>query len=305
MERVLILGCGDIGLRVARLAQACGATVTGVVRSEQKGAWLQGQGVAALLADLDDPATLADLPTAGATVYYLAPPPGGGRRDPRVRNFCAATAVGQEPAKLVYVSTSGVYGDCDGVLVTEETPVNPQTSRARRRLDAEQTLLAWGVERGVAVVILRVTGIYGPGRLPVARLQAGHPVLREEESPASNRIHADDLAQVCLAAAQRAGHGEVFNVSDGEGGTMSQYFFAAADALGLPRPAAIALEEAKRVMNPLMLSYLSESRRLSNARMLERLGIRLRYPTLAAGLKAIVAGMRDGSELLPPARHQD
>ncbi len=305
MDRVLIVGCGDIGLRVGKLARALGATVTGVVRSEAKAQWLRQQGLQVLQADLDDPQSLAALPCAGATVVYLAPPPGGGSRDSRARNFCAAVGPDQAPGKLVYVSTSGVYGDCGGALVTEQTPVNPQTTRARRRLDAEQTLLAWGERCGVPVVILRVTGIYGPGRLPVARIQAGHPVLREEESPATNRIHADDLAQVCLAAAQRAGHGEVFNVSDGEGGTMSQYFFAVADALGLPRPPAVPLVEAKQVMNPLMLSYLSESRRMDNRKLVEVLGVQLRYPTLAAGLAAVVAGMRDGSECLPPLRHED
>lgn len=303
MNRVLIVGCGDIGMRVARLALAEGAEVTGVVRSEAKGDWLKAQGVTPLLADLDDPSTLTGLPTAAAVVYYLAAPPGGGGSDPRARIFCAAVAADQLPAKLVYVSTSGVYGDCGDALVTEQTPVNPQTSRARRRVDAEQTLLAWGEDNKVPVVILRVTGIYGPGRLPVARLLAGHPVLREEESPCTNRIHADDLAQVCFAAAAKAGHGDVFNVSDGEGGTMSQYFFAVADALEMPRPAAITMAEARQVMNPLMLSYLNESRRMSNAKMLSQLGITLRYPTLAAGLLAVVAGMRDGSELLPPARH--
>lgn len=303
MSKVLIAGCGDIGMRVARLELAAGMAVIGVVRGEAKAAWLQEGGVRPLLADLDDPLSLAALPTAGARVYYLAPPPGGGFSDPRVRNFCAAIGSERLPAKLVYVSTSGVYGDCGDLLVTEQTPVNPQTSRARRRLDAEQTLLAWGAERGVPVVILRVTGIYGPGRLPVARLAAGHPVLREEESPRTNRIHADDLAQVCVAAAEQAGHGEVFNVSDGEGGTMSQYFFAVADALGMPRPQAISLAEAKQSMNPLMLSYLSESRRMSNAQMLDRLGVKLRYPTLAAGLQATLAAMDHGREHLPPARH--
>ena len=303
MQRILIIGCGDIGLRVARLALAEGAAVTGVVRSEPKGDWLKAQGVTPLLADLDDAATLTELPTAGAVVYYLAPPPGGGGSDPRVGNFCAAVAADRLPAKLVYVSTSGVYGDCGHALVTEQTPVNPQTSRARRRLDAEQTLLAWGLAQGVPVVILRVTGIYGPGRLPVSRLLAGHPVLREEESPSTNRIHADDLARVCFAAAAKAGHGEVFNVSDGEGGTMSQYFFAVADALQLSRPAAITMAQARQVMNPLMLSYLNESRRMSNAKMRTELGITLCYPTLAAGLQAVVAGMGDGSELLPPGRH--
>ncbi len=286
MDKVLIVGCGDIGRRVARLVQQQGAGVDGVVRSVEGAQRLEGTGVTPLVADLNDPSSLAGLPTARATVFYFAPPPGGGHTDPKARNFCASVAPGQEPEKLVYISTSGVYGDCGGAMVTEETPVNPQTARAKRRIDAESAFRQWGKQRGVAVVVLRVTGIYGPGRLPVSRLQGGAPLLRLEESPPTNRIHADDLARVCVAAAEKGADGEVFNVSDGHPSTMTEYFLAIAELFDLPKPPLVTMEEARKVMTPLMLSYLTESRRMDNRRMLERLGVTLLYPTLAEGLRA-------------------
>jgi nucleoside-diphosphate-sugar epimerase len=173
--------------------------------------------------------------------------------------------------------------------VTEATPVNPQTSRAKRRLDAETALCDWGRQQGVPVVILRVTGIYGPGRLPLARLQQGHPVLCQAESPPTNRIHADDLAAICVAAADKGADGEIFNVSDGQPGTMTQYFNAAAELLGLPRSPQVSMAEARQVMTPTMLSYLTETRRMNNLRMLARLGVALRYPDLESGLRNVIA----------------
>lgn len=285
MPDILIIGCGDIGVRVARLEQARGRSVAGLTRTAAGAERLGRFAIEAVSGDLDDPDTLAALPTAGTLVYYFAPPPGGGPVDGRMRRFCAATGADRAPARVVYISTSGVYGDCGGDWVTEETPVNPQTSRARRRLDAETTLLEWGGAVGCEVVILRVTGIYGPGRLPLARLQQGHPVLNEAEAPPTNRIHADDLADVCVAAAERADAGEVFNISDGQPGTMTQYFNLIADYSSLPRPPQVTMEEARRVMTPMMLSYLQETRRMDNRRMLERLKVTLCYPTLEAGLR--------------------
>ena len=283
-----IVGCGDIGVRVARLIQEAGGSVMGLARSPESAERLSGFGVEPLFGNLDDPSTLNDLPLAGRLVFYLAPPPGGGPFDTRMRNFCASAGSGQPPRKIVYMSTSGVYGDCGGEWVTEETPVTPQTSRAKRRVDAEQTVTDWGRTQGVAVVILRVTGIYGPGRLPLARLQQGHPLLREDESPPTNRIHADDLATVCLAAAVKAEDGAIFNVSDGRPGTMTQYFNALADLLDLPRSPQVGMEEEKNVMNLMMLSYLTETRRMDNRRMSEELGVSLQFPDLETGLKNIL-----------------
>jgi nucleoside-diphosphate-sugar epimerase len=293
MPDIFIIGCGDIGVRVARLEQARGRRVAGLARNAAGAERLRAFGIEPVMGDLDDPDSLSVLPTTGALLYYFAPPPGGGPWDTRMRNFCAVVAGECASARVVYMSTSGVYGDCGGAWVTEETPVNAQTSRAKRRLDAETAVGEWGRRLGVAVVILRVTGIYGPGRLPLARLQQGHPVLSEAESPPTNRIHADDLATVCVAAAARAVDGEIFNVSDGQPGTMTQYFSAAADLLGLPRPPQVTMAEARQVMTPMMLSYLTETRRMDNRRMMERLDVTLRYPDLESGLKSVIAQLNE------------
>jgi nucleoside-diphosphate-sugar epimerase len=292
-QNVLIVGCGDIGVRVARLMRASAGEVSAVARSKSSAQRLAGFGISPVCADLDKVDTLQSLPVAGKLVFYLAPPPGGGPIDSRMRNFCTAIGAGQAPAKVVYISTSGVYGDCGGELVDEQTPVNPQTSRAKRRVDAESCLTEWGRRLGVPIVILRVTGIYGPGRLPIARIRQGHPLLNEQESPPTNRIHADDLAAVCVAAADRGGDGEVYNVSDGQPGTMTQYFNQIADLLGLPRPPLLAMAEARKMMTPMMLSYLSEARRMDNRKMLDQLAIDLLYPDLLSGLKNVVGQLDD------------
>jgi len=290
MRRIILVGCGDIGERVARLAIARGDEVWGVVRNPARAEALQNLGMRVLLADLDSHMPIDGLPTAGADVIYLAPPPGGGESDPRVRTFAASVLPGEEPAKVVYVSTSGVYGDCGGAIVDEQTPIHPQTARARRRVDAETLLSEWGIHRGIPVAILRVTGIYGPGRFPLARLQERHPVLCEEEAGLTNRIHADDLAAICLAAAERAPAGAVYNVSDGHPTSMTDYFNRVADAFGFPRPPQVDMAEARRVMTPLMLSYIVESRRMDNRKMLRELGVTLRYPDLESGLRGVAEG---------------
>lgn len=285
-SKSLIIGCGDIGKRIASRLRSNGVEVAAITRSEEKRATLAGMGVDAHIGNLDDPETIDTKIAAGALVFYLAPPPGGGITDNRMRNFCASTRSDSRPAKVVYISTSGVYGDCPGMAVTEETPVNPQTARAKRRLDAETVLAGWGKNMEVPVVILRVTGIYGPNRLPITHLMNGVPLLNEDEAPITNRIHADDLAAICMAAAEKGIDGEIFNVSDGEHTTMTEYFSAIADMLGIPRPRQVSREEAAMVMPPLLYSYFSESRRMDNSRMLNRLGVSLRYPTLAEGLRS-------------------
>lgn len=290
MKSVFIAGCGDIGQRVAHLCLAQGRCVRGLARSEQNATRLQAEGIEPVRGDLEQPQTLVDLPTADAVTFYFAAPPSQGESDPLLGNFLAAldtSAPAAKPAKLILISTTAVYGDCQGAWVTEQQALQPQTSRGRRRLDAEQRLQAWASKNAVPFVILRVAGIYGPGRLPVARLEAGAPILAPGESPFSNRIHQDDLAQVCVAAAEKARSGEVYNVSDGKPGTMSQYFMDIATALDLPPPPVVSRAQAEQVMSAGMLSYLQESRRLDNQKMREELGVSLRYPDLAAGLAAL------------------
>ncbi len=287
MNPVLIVGCGDIGQRVARQYRAQGLSVRGLARSETSAARLLTGGIEPVSGDLADGTTLKDLPTAEAVLFYFAPPPGQGERDPLLQNFLAAIDAARLPAKLVFISTTAVYGDCHGDWITEAQVAEPQTARGRRRLDAENTLRRWGKETGVPFVILRVGGIYGPGRLPVARLEKGLPIIDLADSPYTNRIHQDDLAQVCVAAAERGIPGEVYNVADGHPGTMSQYFIDVAKALGLPPPPAVSRAEAEKVMSAGMLSYLQESRRLDNRKMREELAVELHYPDLSAGLAAL------------------
>jgi nucleoside-diphosphate-sugar epimerase len=235
--------------------------------------------------DLDQPARLESLETTAPRVlYYLAPPPASGDDDPRLRNWLRSRQ--PLPRRFVYISTSGVYGDCGGAWINEDCPLNPRSERGKRRLAAENQLRAWSREQGVDLIILRVPGIYGPGRLPVERVRQGVPVLIEADAPWSNRIHADDLAVACLAAARRGQSGQAYNISDGHPTTMTDYFWRIADLYALPRPPAISMTEARRVLTASMLSFLEESKRLDTRRMREELGVEPRYPDLASGLPA-------------------
>ncbi|HWU68948.1 MAG TPA: SDR family oxidoreductase [Stenotrophobium sp.] len=275
-QHVLIVGCGDIGTRVAVRLRAMGREVTGVVRSDQSAADLRSRGIAARPADLDEPAALPATPL----VFYFAPPPAAGETDTRLR-----AALAQWPAgatRIVYISTSGVYGDCAGRWIDETEPLKPLSARARRRLDAERALAQWGGDH----VLLRVPGIYGPGRLPLARLREALPVILESESPYTNRIHADDLAEAALHAAVFGRAGAAYNISDGRPTTMCDYFTRCARLLGMPPPPQVTRAEARRVFTPAMWSFMEESKRLLNRRMLDELRYLPRYPDLERGLAA-------------------
>ena len=289
----IIIGCGYVGRRVAALEQAAGRSVLGVVRSADSAAALAASGIEARTADLDQSDSLASLPVAGTTVYYMAPPPPRGDSDPRMEGFVGTVQRSGVPDRVVLISTTGVYGDCRGEWVGEQRPPKPQAERARRRLAAEQILLQWGRDQEVPVAVLRVPGIYGPGRLPAKRLRERLPVLLEAEAPFSNRVHVDDLARSCLAAARRGAHGAVYNISDGAPTTMTDYFNRVADALGVPRPPQISLAQARRELSAGMLSYLAESKRVDNRRMREELGVTPEFGDLDAGLRACVG---DASE---------
>jgi nucleoside-diphosphate-sugar epimerase len=286
MQKVFIAGCGYIGERIARAYQESGADVTCMVRSAEHGSRLEAAGFTTVVSALDDPAALPALDLTGSILFYLVPPPGGGIADSRARNFIDQISEAGKPAKIVYMSATSVYSGAGGVVVTEESPTSPDSAMGKRRLDAETAFLAYGAGMDVPVVILRVSGIYGPGRLPLMQISQGQPLLNEDESGPSNRIHADDLAAVCIAAAARGKGSEIFNVSDGNPSSMTSYFNACADALGLPRQRQVTRDEARQVMSPLMFSYVSQSRVIDNRRMIDRLGVKLRYASLAEGLAA-------------------
>jgi len=285
-KSVLIVGCGYIGRRVAVLLQADGYRISGCVRSEASLAILTEAGIPGLRVDLDQADAGGFLTGTFTTIFYFAPPPSQGDHDLRVQHFLSALDNGLSSERIIYISTSAVYGDCQGAWITESQPLCPTTARGRRRVDAEQQLRAACEAHAVQWMLLRVPGIYGPGKLPLARLRNGSPLLHECDSPYTNRIHADDLASICMAAMQSDYANRIYNISDGCPGNMTDYFFRVADAAGLPRPPTVDRSEAEQVLSPGMLSFLRDSRRLSNTRMLRELRITLRYPDLDEALKA-------------------
>ncbi len=287
MPTIFIIGCGGIGRMVARHWRTRGAEVTALVRSEATRSALQGLDLNTVPGDLDKPESLTSLELSGAVLYYLAPPSREGRGDSRMRHFLGALSPTSLPQRIIYISTSGVYGDTGGAWVTENSPAQPQTTRARRRLDAETTLRKFSRRHGVAAIILRVGGIYGPARLPRERLEKGVAVLNEAECGYTNRIHAEDLVTILVLAAEKGEADNIYNVSDGHPGNMTQYFNAVADHLGLPRPPSLPMAEARAQLSGTMLSYLTESRRMDNRKLLHDFGITLRYPDLDAGLAAL------------------
>ena len=284
MKNIFIIGCGYIGQRVAKLEQTEGSRVSALARSSSSAEALSKMGIEVIMGDLDEPSSMKELSLAGSIAYYFAPPPSEGLVDTRMEGFLSCLNPSSLPERVVLISTTGVYGNCRGEWVTEERHAAPEADRAKRRLSAETILSSWGEASSVPVIILRVPGIYGPGKLPEKRLRKGLPVLREEDSPFSNRIHADDLVRTCLAAARRGKGGGIYNISDGHPTTMTDYFYKVADHLGMPRPPAISLEEARRQLSEGMLSYLAESKRLDNRKMKEELGVEPIYPDLDSGL---------------------
>lgn len=284
MRRLLIIGCGDVMRRVLPQLVLRWHVLALVRRRDPQ---LAALGITQIEGDLDRPDTLTRLAGIADAVIHSAPPPPQGAGDTRTRNLIATLQRGKSlPRQLIYISTSGVYGDCGGAWIDEDWPLNPISERGKRRLAAELILRGWSDRTGIPVVILRVPGIYGPGRLPVERVRQGVPVLFEADSPYSNRIHADDLALACCAAARRGHSGQAYNISDGHPTTMTDYFWRIADRYGLERPPAISLAEARHVLSPNMLSFLEESKRLDNRRMLAKLRVTLQFPDLASGLTA-------------------
>jgi nucleoside-diphosphate-sugar epimerase len=293
VKSLLIVGFGDVAQRAAPELLAR-YRVVALVRTAAAAARVVRLGATPVIGDLDRPESLASLAEAAECVLHLAPPDANGDRDARTRSLVAAlSARGMVahanrtircPERLVYASTSGVYGDCGGAYVDETRSVNPQSDRARRRVDAERRLLDWGAREGVCVSILRVPGIYAADRLPIERLQRGTPALRAEDDVFTNHVHADDLAQVCVAALLHGTSGRIYNASDDSEMKMGDYFDLVADRAALPRPPRIARAEAAGRIPRALLSFMSESRRLVNRRMKAELGVALRFPTVHAGV---------------------
>ena len=296
MSSILVAGCGYVGRRLVERLRGQGAkNIHALVSSEMSAAKLAGELNRVIVLDLDQPVPAGIAPPGVAQLYYFIPPPSRGVHDSRLPRLLGWLEKGVPPQRVLLISTSGVYGDCDGEIVSETRPPAPVAERARRRFDAEQQLQHWAEMHDVETVILRVAGIYGPRRLPLSRLRKGLPMVVEADAPWTNRIHVDDLVTVCERAMNHAPAGEVYNVSDGQPGNMTDYFNQVADATALPRPPVIPLDAADGKLSPGMMSYLRESRRLNNRKMLSIPGVTLCYPTLKAGLAASVDATDDSN----------
>jgi nucleoside-diphosphate-sugar epimerase len=294
----LIVGCGYTGLRLARRLRP-GWRVAALARSEVAASRLAAEGLAVLRGDLDaafapEQAQALQAAVPGAAIAWLAPPPEQGEDDPRLARFLDALGPAR-PAALLYMSTTGVYGDTGGGTVTEASPVSPANPRSRRRVAAEQTAAAWCAAHGVRHVVLRVPGIYGPGRLPLERLARGEPALRPEDAGPGNRIHVDDLVSACIAALERPVQG-IFNVTDGDPASTTEFLGRTAALAGLPPPPLVALADAPGRISPGMLAFLVESRRVDSRRMRVELGVVPRYSRLEDGIAASLAEMRASPE---------
>lgn len=286
---VCIIGAGYTGGRLAARWLARGAVVHTVSRrlpaapgqAGAHGNWQHG--------DLDAPATLPLATLAGSRLYWLAPPPGSGERDTRIRALL--DRLDTPPSRIVLISTTGVYGDCGGAWIDESRPPAPGSDRARRRLDAEQAAGDYARSHALPLVILRVAGIYGPGRLPLKRLAEGRPLPAAGDCGYTNRVHVDDLVEACVQAMARAALPRVINISDGAPSTTREHLDRVADALGYARLPVVPRARMATTLSARMLEYLGESRRIDNRRMRAALGITLRYPDAALAL----AAMRDSA----------
>lgn len=289
---MLIVGCGDVGLRVAR-ALPRRVRVLALTSSADRVPELRARGIVPLPGNLDEPASLRRLAGLAGHVVHLAPPAAEAQeewwRDRRTQALLRALRLRGAPLTLVYASTSGVYGDCGGARVDESRPVAPRTPRAQRRVDAERQVRVFARGAGTRASVLRIPGIYAPDRpggTPRERLLKGTPVLAAQDDVFTNHIHADDLARAVLAAVWRGRPQRVYNASDDSELKMGDYFDLAADLYGLARPPRVARSTAQEQLPLMLLSFMGESRRLANRRLKEELRLVLRHPTVASGLRA-------------------
>ena len=283
--QTIITGCGYVGLELGKLLLEQQQSPLCVVKSDASATKLSEYNLHSLLLDLDRPDVSSQLLNLqGANVYYFVPPPNNKNYDDkRIDRFLNLFGSGK-PRRIVYISTSGVYGDCKGKWINETQPINPITQRAKRRVYAEQSLIRFCQQYDSEYFILRVGGIYGTTRLPIERLK-DVKVICPDEAPFSNRIHVNDLARVCHTAMLAKEKNEILNVADGHPTSMTDYYYQIADLAELPRPPCVPMSQAENQLSPGMLSFINESRRLSIEKMQSLLKVQLQFPTLRLGLE--------------------
>lgn len=274
--RLLIVGCGDVGQRMLPILVKT-FKVFVLTRQIEKISFFRQSGATPILGDLDTIQTISRVAKLANTVIHLAPPNPVGNTDQRTKAVINVLSQNKAFKRLIYISTTGVYGDCSGELISEIRGVNPQSERAKRRVDAEHQLRAWAIAKGVEIVILRVPGIYAGNRLPIDRLKNGTPALIQSEDVYTNHIHADDLARLIILSIFRARPQRVMNACDFSDQKMGDYFDQVAEKMCLPKPQRVNFTTLKGMVSPQLLSFMQESRRISNAR-LQEIGFQFLYP---------------------------
>jgi len=290
VQKILIIGSGDVARRI--LPHLAGRyRVFALLRNAARAKDWRADGVQPLIADLDERCSLDRIAGLADVVLHLAPPPNQGLVDLRTKHLLAALGKGKSlPRRLIYVSTTGVYGDCGGALIDETRRLNAESPRAGRRIDAEQTLRAWGLRNGVTVSILRAPGIYAADRLPLERLEKGLPALQAADDVFTNHIHAEDLAAACVAAIRHGAANRAYNVVDDSDLKMAEYFDQVADAFGYARAPRLSRTAAAAQLSPMQMSFMRESRRIANRRIKQELKLHLAFPSVSDGIADAVKG---------------
>lgn len=270
---IQIIGCGFIGKKVAKILVDSNIVPHCYVRTMESKIACESLGFKASQLDLDtENHKLKDETKSGfinSRIVYFLPPQPKGKNDLRMQAFISILEnLHNSPKKILLISTTGVYGNCDGEWIDESREVNPQADRAHRRLSAEKQLLTYCDKNKISCIIFRVPGIYSKEKLPIKRITSGEPIVSAEDSGYTNRIHADDLSAFCAEALVEDIGSGIYNCCDGHPSTMNEYFVKVADVMSIPRPAEITLLQAQDELSAGMLSYLAESKRISNKKLL-------------------------------------
>ena len=292
LRKFNIIGCGYIGKKIARGISHEMGELRCYINTGYSKKSLESSGVQAYQFDLDkENSGLSQEQVQGFSnshIAYLVPPPRNGVVDTRMSHFISLLeGLKTPPESILLISTTGVYGDCKGEWIDEARELNPQAQRAVRRVSAEEQLRAYVKKYAVSFTVFRVPGIYAADKLPLKRLGSGEPIVRAADSGFTNRIHADDLTAFCIEALVSDVTSGIYNCCDGHPSTMNDYFMKVADTVGIERPAEISLQQAKAELSAGMMSYLAESKRISNKKLLDNFKTQMKYPDLEAGLKNV------------------
>ncbi|MHA1127651.1 MAG: SDR family oxidoreductase [Alphaproteobacteria bacterium] len=283
MNTILVFGYGYTARVIGQKLLSEGWRVIGTTRSADKATAMKADGIEAILWPAED---ITEALTAATHLLLSAAPSEEG--DPVL--VALEDEIRQRAGQykwVGYLSTTAVYGDRNGGWVDETSPLTPATRRGQLRADAEQAWLDLGAEAGLPVHIFRLAGIYGPGRGPFAKVRAGTARRIIKKGQVFGRTHVEDIAQVLRASIAAPNAGAVYNVCDNDPAPPQEVIAEAATMLNLPLPEAVDFETAE--MTPMARSFYAESKKVSNRRILEELGITLKYPDYRSGLKALLA----------------